>query len=109
MIVKMLSRAIKAFPILLQAVRPVMELIAWPCFLLLLLFWVIETVYCVNSYIVGGWPALLGYVQGISQGHSPSSVSWGAIAVGHFLILTLTLLLAWFLRESLQRARPRKP
>jgi hypothetical protein len=77
--------------------------------LLLLLFWAIETLYCVKRFIVGGWPAVLGYVQGISQGHRPAPVSWAAVVVRHFVILTLTLLLAWFLRESLRRARRGNP
>jgi hypothetical protein len=85
-----------------------MELIAWPCLFLLLLFWALETMHCVNSYVVGGWPAVLGYVQGISQGHRPAPVSWGAVVAGHFAILTLTLLLAWFLRESLRRGASEK-
>lgn len=78
-----------------------LRVIAWLLFALLMLFWVIEAAYCVQYYFAGGWPALLGYLQAIAQGHRAGPPpSWSVIGPWHFVILVVTLLLAWFLRWS---------
>lgn len=92
-----ISRVVDAMPILLRAFRPVFRAIAWALFSLLLIRWVIETGYCVRNYIVGGWPAVIGYVQHISQGYNAAPVSWSAAIGMHLATLAITLLLAWYL------------
>lgn len=100
-----ISRVVNAMPILLKAFRPVFRAIAWAFFLLLALFWVIEAVYCVRSYSAGGWPAVMGYVQGISQGHNVAPVSWSSAVWMHVAALAITGLLAWYLRNSYRAYR----
>lgn len=99
-----ISKVANAMPILVGAFRPVFRAIGWACLFLLLLFWVIEAAYCVKSYSEGGWPALIGYIQGISQGHSVSPISWLTVAVMHAVLLGVTLLLAWLLRNSSRKS-----
>jgi len=98
-----ISRVVDAMPILLRAFRPVFRAIAWALFSLLLISWVIEAMYCVRNYAAGGWPALIGYVQHISQGCNAAPVSWSAVVGMHVAALAITLLLAWYLHNSSRR------
>ena len=100
-----ISRVVDAMPILLRAFRPVFKAIAWALFSLLLISWVIEVVYCLRNYSAGGWPAVIGYVQHISQGYNAAPVSWSAAVGMHVAALAITLLLAWYLRNSSRGTR----
>lgn len=89
-----------AVPILVRAFRPVLRAIAWTLLLLLVVCWVFEAVHSVMNYREGGWPAVLGYVQHISQGHNAVPVSWTAVLGIHAAALIVTVVLAWYLRKS---------
>jgi hypothetical protein len=95
-----LSRVVGAMPILIRAFRPVLRAIAWTLFLLLTICWVFEAVHSVMNYTEGGWPAVIGYVQHIGQGHSDVPVSWTAVLGIHIAVLIVTVGLAWYLRTS---------
>ena len=95
-----ISRIAGALPILISAFRPIFRAIAWALLLLLAVFWVIEGVYSVMSYTEGGWPAVIGYIQHISQGHSASPVSWIEVMSIHIAALIVSVGLAWYLRRS---------
>ena len=93
---EIIRRVLNAAPILVRAVRPVIVVLAWPCFLLLLAGWVIELVYSFQHYVHGGWPGLMGYVQGLG----PSLVSWNAVLLWHLGMAIVTTLLGRFLWSS---------
>jgi len=96
-----LSRVAKAMPRPSGAFRALFVKFARICFLLLSVFWAIEALYWISSYRSGGWPAVLGYLQGISQGHNPTPVSGSMTVVAHLLLLSLTVALAWLLRATM--------
>ncbi|MBS1830877.1 MAG: hypothetical protein JST93_36625 [Acidobacteria bacterium] len=99
------SSVIDAVPILVRAFRPVLRAIAWTLFLLLLVCWVFEATHSVTNYKEGGWPAVIGYLQHISQGHNAVPVSWKAALGIQVAALTVTVLLAWYLRKSARKLR----
>lgn len=99
------SSVVRAVPILINAFRPVLRAIVWTLFILLLVCWLFEAVHCVMNYKEGGWPAVIGYVQHISQGHSAVPVSWPAVVGIHIAALIITVALGWYLRSSSRGAR----
>jgi hypothetical protein len=88
---------------------------AWLVLTVLTLFWMIEVAYCAQFYCIGGWPALLGYLQSTAQGHrSGPAPNWVVIGMWHLAFLAITLPAIWFLRWSRrvgvnESTAPRRP
>lgn len=104
---------IRATPILFRVFRPVFRAIAWALFAVLVSAWAIELVYCICNFTAGGWPAVIGYVQHISQGHNAAPVSWSTVVGIHAAALSITVLLALYLckwsRGTPRTAEPTGP
>ena len=93
----------------LPALMPVLRMAAWLALAVLTLFWVMEMVYCVQYYSLGGWPALLGYLQSTAEGHRAGPPpSWTSIGLWHLVFLAIMLSAIWFLRWS-RRAGSTEP
>jgi hypothetical protein len=85
----------------LRIARP-MANIARVCLVILLGLWVIELAYSLQNYVSGGWPAVWGYLQGITQGHRDifAPVPWTKVVLRHIVLAALTWAAAWVVRGS---------